>query len=62
MERNLIEQATQLNTIEEYIAWEQRAHRISGRAKSCQTPVIIDWQETISDYMYREAREFEFSV
>jgi len=33
-------------------------HRIFGRTKSYQTLAIIDWQETISDRMYCEAREF----
>ena len=31
------------------VRWEQRrVYRISGRAESCQTPAIIDRQETIS--------------
>jgi len=32
----------------------RRAHRISGKAESCQTLAINDWQKTISDRMYRE--------
>jgi len=53
---DLIQQVTQLNTREEYVAWEQRrAHRISERAESCQTLTIIDWQETISDHMSLES-------
>ena len=34
----------------------RRVHRISERAESCQTPAIIDWQETISDHILYIAR------
>ena len=33
-DRELVEQAAQLNTREEYVTWEQR-FRIAGRTESC---------------------------
>jgi len=60
MERDLIEQATKLNTKKSMsYGNNELKHRISERAESCQTPAIIDQQETISDHIYRETREFE---
>jgi len=37
----------------------RQAHRISGRIQSCQTFAIVNRQETISNHIYCEAREFE---
>jgi len=50
MERNLIEQATQLNTIEES---HGNNDAIKNLWKSRVMPMIIDRQETISDHIAR---------
>ena len=55
MERDLIEQATQLKSTS-HGNNDTTSHRISERVESCQTPAIIDWQETISDHILYIAR------
>jgi len=43
-ERDLLEQANNVATLGEYLAWLQRVHRTGRRTQSRQVSLAVDWK------------------